>query len=145
MSTINQKLIYSAIGAGLMILLANPFSSKLTNKIVGNDANCPSVGSHLLTSLLFLLLIFVIMLIPNMVGSSENKKSIWLLLKYSFYATLLFFVITNSEIYKLTSKFGGITADSNGCPSIIGLIVHAFVFFLLTFVVMFFPTDTCNC
>lgn len=143
MSTINQKLIYSAIGAGIMLLLTNPMSTKLFGKMFGSDSNCPSVGTHIFTTLLFLLLIFVIMLIPNIYADANNKKSNWLLLKYSFYATLIFFVVTNSEIYKLTGKLGNVTADGEGCPTPTGLFVHVIVFFLLTFMAMFFPKDSC--
>jgi len=48
-------------------------------------------------------------------------------------ATVLFLFLSNSYLYKLTGK---ITGDSNGCPSFVGNLLHACVFFGLYFVLV---------
>ena len=55
--------------------------------------------------------------------------------RYTLYTTILFLIIVNPMTYKLVngllgSIFGSI-ADSKGCPSMMGILVHATVFTLL--------------
>jgi hypothetical protein len=64
--------------------------------------------------------------------------------KYSFYSTLIFFLIANPETFKMTQNvFGFIVriADSGGCPTAIGFFLHTIVFFLVLWAAMLFPND----
>lgn len=64
--------------------------------------------------------------------------------KYSFYSTLIFFLIANPETFKMTqSVFGFITtiADKGGCPTAIGFFIHTVLFFLVLWAAMLFPQD----
>ena len=51
--------------------------------------------------------------------------------KYSFISALLFFIVANPELYKMTQfVFGSLfTVANNGCPTLYGLLLHTFVFF----------------
>ena len=51
--------------------------------------------------------------------------------RYTLCTTFLFLLITNPNTYKLTSALSGIKMSVNGCPTTIGLYIHAFVFTLL--------------
>jgi hypothetical protein len=65
--------------------------------------------------------------------------------KYSFYSTLVFFLVANPETFKLTQRvFGGFltVANSQGAPTPSGFFVHTFVFFLVLWGLMMFPKDT---
>lgn len=64
--------------------------------------------------------------------------------KYAFYSTLIFFLISNPETYKLTQQILGhifhIASDS-GCPSPVGFFFHSFIFFIVLWGIMLFPRD----
>jgi uncharacterized BrkB/YihY/UPF0761 family membrane protein len=46
--------------------------------------------------------------------------------RYSIYSTILFFILSLPLVYKLLK-----TVDKNGCPTIIGVTIHAIVFLLI--------------
>lgn len=53
----------------------------------------------------------------------------------SFYATLLFLLIASPIMFSITQKtigsLSGIRISNNGCPTMLGLIIHAVVFFVI--------------
>lgn len=54
--------------------------------------------------------------------------------RYTLYTTVLFLLIVNPLTYKFVNKLLGKVvkiADNTGCPTPIGMLVHAFVFTLL--------------
>jgi hypothetical protein len=65
--------------------------------------------------------------------------------KYSFYSTLVFFLIANPETYKLMQNiFGslvGTIAGPGGCPTPLGLFLHTILFFFVILALMMFPRD----
>lgn len=64
--------------------------------------------------------------------------------KYSFYSTLVFFLIANPETFKLTQKLlGGILtiAGDAGCPTPYGFFLHSALFFFVLWALMLFPRD----
>lgn len=64
-------------------------------------------------------------------------------LKYSFYSTLVYLLVTSPLTYRFTQQlFGGaITILQNGIPTPAGYFLHALVFFALIFAIMMFPRD----
>ena len=144
---IYNKILYSGLSTAIMVAVSNPYTYQLFDKLVGSNSvisvsGCPTIVGHLIHSLVFFILIFVVMLLVNVVKKNDNKKSAWVLLKYSFYATLLFFIITNTEIYKFVGMLtNNKSANNEGCPTTLGFIIHSVVFFFVVFGVMFFPKD----
>jgi len=65
--------------------------------------------------------------------------------KYSFYSTLVFFLVANPETYKMLQKvFGwmlGSLASSSGCPTTLGFFFSTALFFLVMLALMMFPRD----
>ena len=65
--------------------------------------------------------------------------------KYSFYSTLVFFLVANPETFKIMqSLLGGIVgtiASAAGCPTPFGLVLHSLVFFAVMLGLMMFPRD----
>ena len=63
-------------------------------------------------------------------SASSSKK--W---QITFFSAFLFLLVVNPYTYKLTqSLLGGLVgkiADSNGCPTFIGLFIHTIVYILL--------------
>ena len=63
--------------------------------------------------------------------------------KYSFYSTLVFFLLANPETYKFTQMiFGSLFVTSvGGCPTPSGLLFHSALFFIVLLGLMLFPRD----
>ena len=66
--------------------------------------------------------------------------NVLLKMKYSFYSTLVFFLVANPETYKIVnwilSGFVGSIANSVGCPTPAGLFIHSILFFVVIFALM---------
>ncbi len=72
------------------------------------------------------------------------RPNILLKAKYSFYSTLVFFLVANPETYKLMQRaLGSLTtiASDSGCPTPVGFFLHTFFFFLILWGLMLFPRD----
>lgn len=64
-------------------------------------------------------------------GHEPNNLDKW---RYTIYTTILFLIIVNPITYKLVHKLLGSflkIADSNGSPTMNGILVHAVVFTIL--------------
>jgi hypothetical protein len=68
-------------------------------------------------------------------GCGGAKKSDLVKWKYSFYSALVFFIVSNPELYKLTAKLSSKVA-SDGCPKPLGLFLHSAVFMVIVFLLM---------
>jgi hypothetical protein len=74
----------------------------------------------------------------------SKDQNIALKAKYSFYSTLIFFLIANPETFKMTQSVIGRLipiADNGGCPTAIGFFLHTGLFFLVLWAAMLFPKD----
>jgi hypothetical protein len=71
---------------------------------------------------------------------SDVKKDYNLFAIYSFQATLLFMLLSLFPLYKLTNilaKYAGqTTLGPDGFPSLVGIVLHGLVFFLISYVMM---------
>ena len=72
------------------------------------------------------------------------RPNVFLKAKYSFYSTLVFFLVANPETFKLMQRAMGsmvTIASDSGCPTPVGFFVHTFLFFLILWGLMLFPRD----
>jgi len=67
----------------------------------------------------------------------------WKRVKYSFYSTLVFILITNPITFKFTNTMfhGLFTVLQNGMPTPVGYFFHVFLFFVVILAIMMFPRD----
>lgn len=68
-----------------------------------------------------------------------SKLSNGLKFKYSLYSTFIFYILSSSQMYKITSKILPTSVD--GCPTPFGLLVHSLVFLLVLYAIMSLPKD----
>ena len=65
-------------------------------------------------------------------GSSPNTMDKW---RYTLWTTLVFVILVNPYTYKFTQKilgrFLGNISNAAGCPTNIGIVLHAIVFTLI--------------
>lgn len=147
MSTVLEKLLYSVLSAGLALGVSSKMAYSQVDKLVGAKGDiaingCPTATGHFTNSIIFFILLFTMMIMFNIVKSPEHKRSLGLMAKYSFYGTLIYLIVTSTQMYKLVGNLtGGATADANGCATASGLLLHGLFYLLIIFCVMFFPKD----
>jgi hypothetical protein len=71
-----------------------------------------------------------------------DKDDFFYRLKYTFYSTIVFLLITNPITYKFTQHLfdGSLSILQNGMPTTIGYMFHSFLFFLVLLSVLMFPS-----
>ena len=78
-------------------------------------------------------------------GDEKPALNFALKAKYSFYSTLIFFLVASPETYRMTqNSFGWLftISDHNGCPTPLGFFLHTTVFFFVLWGAMLFPRDS---
>jgi hypothetical protein len=139
MSTIKKKSLISLKIAILFGLVTLPIVYKSIKTITNINTydiqkNCPTNSGLLIVTILFFILTFLSMLFSPL---SNGLK-----LKYSIYSSLIFFFLSSPVLYsQVASIFGNSIANVNGCPTIFGILLHSFVYFILLIAVMYLPPD----
>ena len=74
---------------------------------------------------------------------TPTSHELLLRMKYSFYGTLIFLLVSNPITYRFTQQLFGhaFATISAGVPTPAGYFLHALLFFALTLAVMMFPKD----
>lgn len=141
-----NKIFTSALSAGIMIAVANPMTYSFVEGIVsgkGDIANfngCPTVVGHLVHTVVFLIIIISLMIVMNYGRPNDIRKSLWNIMKYSFYSAVIFFALTTTEAYQFTGSLtNGLTSDVSGCATQSGVLLHSFVYFVIILGLMLFP------
>jgi hypothetical protein len=137
MSNLIQKTQISLSSAVLLLLVNMPKTFAITNSLSGNVlidqvTGCPNFTGIIIHTFVFFALTFL-----SMDGANVNTLT---KLKHTIYGTLIYFFITNPVVYKLIARiFGDWVADTNGCPTFMGLLLHSLVYMLSLIGVMFLP------
>jgi hypothetical protein len=137
---LRNKVYWSTWAALLFVIVSLPSVYNLTNSsgLDTTSGPCPTSVGKLLHTLVFFLLLFLLMKYFTL---KKSGKTDGLMAKYAFYSALIFFLLSSPEVYSVTrSLYSGI-ADSNGCPTLVGIMVHGLVFIAVLTAVMYFPND----
>lgn len=126
-----KKMFFSAVGTsiflGLSLLLAK------VHRCEPDWALVPYLLVFIAFSVVFMLVISQLM---------GEGQSLGLMVKYSWYSALIFFLIASPQMYMLTNKILPLSlANKEGCPTYLGISVHGIIYFLVLLAVMFFPKD----
>lgn len=139
MSTLEKKLMISLEDSAMFIVLSHPKTYQLLNRILpayDDEKKCPTAIGFFTVCVLFFSLNYLFM------NLKKSNLSNGLMLKYSFWGTLMYFLIANKETYKLVNNVLPV-ANDEGCPNRMGLLAHGIVYFLSLVGIMYFP-DKCN-
>ena len=137
MSTFQQKLRISLGSAALFALINLPATYKLTNNLLpfnlyNETTNCPTS-----TGLLVHTVVFFLVTLVSMSGAYIDQGT---KIKHSLYGSLIFFFISSPAMYSFVGGlFGSNFADFNGCPTLYGVLLHAFVYAAALVGVMYLP------
>lgn len=126
MSTLDQKINISFYSATMFFAANLPQTHKLTNSMFGIDSSCPSYNSLIIHTIVFFILSYLTM----------GDKDVGLKIKYSFYGSLIFYLLSSAPMYCLTSKLFG---PNNQCPNIIQILMHSMIYFSFLVGVMYLP------
>lgn len=139
-----KKLMATLISTAIFIAVSHPETYKFTDNLVSQYTgqsgmimtnNCPTVEGTFVHLLVFGVASYLSMYLRN--KKKEKKLTQKAKVKYSFYASVLWFILSNKETYKLTSSlFSTELANRNGCPSGEGVIAHGLVYAGILFTLM---------
>lgn len=136
MASFEKKLVISAGSAGLFALVNLPQIYKLTSKLT--SLNLYNFASGCPTSLGLIIHAFVFFIISyfSMGGIAQTGIKV----KHSLYGTLIFFFLSSPAMFKfVASILGSGIANTNGCPTLFGILAHAFVYCAALVAVMYLP------
>jgi hypothetical protein len=121
MSSFSAKVNISAM-VGLIFVI----TSILLNK------KCLNIENHFSQTLLFALI--------ALLAHTSNSVNISIKLKHTLYGTLLFYLISNSELYQITNKilYNNILGIDN-CPTNVGIIIHSIIYIIALVIMMYLP------
>ena len=126
MATLNEKLKISAGSATLFAFINMAETYGLTDQYLPIDTwnpvtQCPTMMGQLLHAVVFFLITYATMRDPTV---DNNTK-----IRHSLYGTLIFFFISSPAMYSLTSSIlGPVIATPDGCPTLMGVLLHAVVY-----------------
>lgn len=141
-----NKFIWSSVGAAVFVMVSIPQLYSVSNSRAFGTLGkpCPTPYSKFLHAGLFFLINFLIMAVVSVASKNgSDRLPMGLVAKYSFYATLLFFLVSSSDAYAVTSIIPKLSEKVDGgyCPTIVGVLVHGVVFVLLLVAMMYMPKD----
>lgn len=144
--TLKTKVAVSSIAAVVFMLCALPqVYQKTDNRYLTTiDANtCPTPGGKFLhTAVFFAVSYFLMKIGSNKQYFGLENKSDGFLAKCAFHSSLLFFVLTSTDAFKLTGNLTSrVIANEHGCPNVAGVVSHALVFLVVLVLVMYFPKE----
>jgi len=139
----NRKVRLSVLSALVFMAVSLPQTYGKTDELMSTlhpGTHCPSPSGKFIHTGIFFVLLYCLMKFWN-----ANRLTNGVIAKYSFFSALLFFMITSSDTYALTSTAPGLNTlgmlDASGCPTVNGVFVHAIVFMALLIMIMYFPGD----
>ena len=137
MASFNQKLSISLGSAALFALVNLPYTYKLTSNVTSLNlfnvnTGCPTSLGLLVHSLVFFAFSYLSM--------QTTSVSTGIKIKHSLYGALIFFFLSSPTMFKFVSSiFGNGIANSSGCPTLTGILVHATVYCVALIAVMYLP------
>ena len=134
MATLKKKMYISGNSALLCLLINLPEFYKLVSNYIPvklyDDRGCTSNIGLGMNTIIFFIITLITMGSSNM---SQYEK-----VKNSLYSSLIFFAVFSPSMYFQTSKIVN-TLTPKGCPSLQGILLHVFIYFLVLILVMYLP------
>jgi hypothetical protein len=125
-----ETLVNPALCAGIYLLLSIPQvfgkSNFLTDGMGYDNFHCPTFKTRFINLTLFFVLIVI-----SLKYIGKSSKSFLALGKYAIFGTLLFFLISSQESYTVTGKLYNGLANLKGCPTMLGSVVHAALYYFV--------------
>lgn len=132
-----KMMLYSLVGAGIFAVVSLPNIYMSDYKVFSQlsyGSNCSTPLGFVVYGVMYLLLHYFIAKIMNDRAGGHHSDSD--LFKWSIYGALLYYFISNRDLYSLTSSIsrrvlGVDLANQYGCPNVTGVFIHSVVYFSL--------------
>lgn len=137
---LNKKLMWAGLSAAIFVGVSLPQTYNLTKQYrLTTVDNCPTGEGKLIHAGLFFALNFLAMKAAarykwNGLDTHSDRE----LAQYAAYGTLLFFVLISTDVFNVTHSILGNTITDPGCPTQMGVFVHAVVYMVVLVVLMYF-------
>lgn len=137
MSTFNEKLKISLSSAALFAVINYAGTFRLTDQLLPVDTynmvtGCPTMTGQILHAVVFFLITFLTM--------GDPRVDTYTKIKHSLYGSLIFFFLSSPAMYSLTgSLIGPQIANISGCPTTMGILLHATIYCAALVAVMYLP------
>lgn len=117
----------SAITACVFLVASLPQLYTKSNELLSENGSCPTYKSRLLHMLIFFGLIM--MCLKYLAKSEKSWKD---LLAYGLYASLLYFLFSSPDMFRLSNMVasGNIITVDDSCPTINGIMLHTVLYFV---------------
>jgi hypothetical protein len=138
---VSKRLKISLVSALVFLAVTPHIYTELSSNGDKTKYECQDAKSHLASSALFFALNYLLMKMSVSGNKSDRTPSDMLLVKYSLYATLLYYAVSGTEMYQLTDSLGFSSLTEKGCPSTFGILAHVVVFAVLLVLMMYLPQD----
>lgn len=145
--TSSDKWTVSIMSGILFLLVSSPYMFSLTNNItsrigmdISNKVGCPNMAGLLLHASVYTVLLRILM--GKSGGNNDcskpyTSKDKWII---SLIGGLLFLLIASPFLYEavnsLTSSFGLVISDRDGCPNLTGIVLHTCIFIVIVRMLM---------
>jgi len=134
MSTFQQKVAISASSALLFAVINLAQVYKLTDQLLPFDTvnknGCPTASGKIVHALVFFLL--------TLLSMGNPAKDTAMKIRHSLYATLIFYALSSRAMFQTTARLvSSDIANQAGCPTLMGVVLHAVVYFLAVLGVMY--------
>lgn len=137
MATLQKKIGISIFSALIFTLVNLPQTYKFTNSLTqyelyNNSTNCPTNMGLIIHAIVFFALTFLSMKNP--------KEKTYIKLKHTIYGTLIFYLMSSPALFSITgSILGDNIANTNGCPTLLGIGLHSLVYCTILVSIMYLP------
>lgn len=136
MATFEQKLSISVGSAATFALVNLPQVYQFTNSFIpglyNTSTRCPTNLGLIVHAIVFFVVTFLSM--------GKPREKTYIKLKHTIYGSLIFFFISNPATFAFVSSvLGRQFADANGCPTLLGIFLHAAVYCAALVGVMYLP------
>lgn len=138
MASFMQKLTISMGSAGVFALVNLPQTYQFTNNTLDlgtydTATNCPTNVGLIIHAIVFFVLTYLSM--------GNPIKNIGMKLRHTLFGALIFYLLSSPAVYAtITLVAEGQFVNANGCPNIMGVLLHALVYCATVMVVMYLPT-----
>ena len=135
-----NKMFYSFLSALVFIIVSLPQAYCVTTTLSGTETaivDCPTPTGHLAHTLIFFLLTFAMIYIMNRWMNRQTILSVGQIVNYSLISALVFYLISNSEMYLFTSSI--LPGATSACPDFGAIVLHGLIYGLILFGIMYLP------
>ena len=147
MATFQKKISISLWVALIFAFISHPNTCQILDSNIGFDGKLYDSTGACTTDfgILFMTLLFFIVILSKMyIGKQSDSRDFYVKLQHTFYSTLIYYFIASKPAYKLTSSiFGSSIANSDGCPTNMGVLLHSVIYCATLVGVMYFPDYKC--